>query len=134
MNKSLLLLSKQGTFGLQDVDIPEPRSGEVLVKIEAVALNPVDWKVAVHGIIVETYPAVLGSDIAGTIVALGPGTRGVQVGERVCVHRSLAYSQKCSTSCSVFQNPFENKYGGFQQYALADPELISKVSLSIPNL
>ncbi|KAF5359806.1 hypothetical protein D9756_003632 [Leucocoprinus leucothites] len=51
--------------------------GEILVKIRAAALNPVDWKIQKWGFLVEEYPAVLGSDVAGDVVAVGTVSLGL---------------------------------------------------------
>src|SRR6267378_4345433 len=71
--QALILDSKQGTFVVGSREIPKPGAGELLVKIKAAALNPVDWKIQKYGIFVDSYPAVLGTDIAGDVVQVGEG-------------------------------------------------------------
>jgi NADPH:quinone reductase-like Zn-dependent oxidoreductase len=51
---------------VEEVERPEPGDGEVLIKVRAAAVNPIDWKYR-RGIYAKTLPAVLGSDISGTI-------------------------------------------------------------------
>jgi NADPH:quinone reductase-like Zn-dependent oxidoreductase len=51
---------------LEDVPRPEPGEGEVLVRIEAIGVNPIDWKFR-RGIAPKELPAILGSDFAGTV-------------------------------------------------------------------
>lgn len=66
--------------------MPTPAQGsdELLVRIESSALNPVDWKVHDYDFGVPSYPAVLGSDIAGVVVAAADGVKSkVKVGDRV---------------------------------------------------
>ncbi|KAM0433869.1 hypothetical protein ACHAPT_003812 [Fusarium lateritium] len=58
-------------------------SGEVAIKITATAINPVDWKIRDYGAFVKEWPTVLGSDAAGEVVALGPDTSRLSVGDRV---------------------------------------------------
>jgi len=65
-----------------ELPVPEPRAGEVRVRIRAVSVNPVDWKMR-QGAQGQPLPLVLGRDVAGEIDALGPGVSGVGVGERV---------------------------------------------------
>jgi len=52
---------------LEDVPDPEPDDGQVLVRVRAVAVNPIDWKIR-RGLVPRTLPAILGSDFAGTVV------------------------------------------------------------------
>lgn len=58
-------------------------AGEVAIKITATAINPVDWKIRDYKVFIKDYPAVLGSDAAGTIAAVGPEVTGLAVGDRV---------------------------------------------------
>jgi NADPH:quinone reductase-like Zn-dependent oxidoreductase len=50
----------------EEVDTPEPGDGEVLVKVRAASVNPVDWKYR-SGISPKDLPAVLGMDVSGTV-------------------------------------------------------------------
>lgn len=65
--------------------IPKPGSGELLVKVHAAALNPVDWIVRAMNltIMVPKWPAVLGEDGAGTVEEVGPDVAGFSKGDRV---------------------------------------------------
>ena len=65
------------------VQIPKPGSGEILVKIKAAALNPVDWKIQKYSLFVEKFPAILGTDIAGDVEEIGEGVTEFQKGDRV---------------------------------------------------
>ncbi len=51
---------------LEDRERPEPGDGEVLVRVHAISVNPIDWKFR-SGLRPKELPAVLGSDIAGTV-------------------------------------------------------------------
>lgn len=70
---------------LLDLDLPTPaRSGrDVLVKVEAVSVNPVDYKVRAPKDKVETDAKVLGYDAAGTVAAVGPEVTLFKVGDPV---------------------------------------------------
>ncbi len=68
-----------------DVDRPEPKAGEVLVKIHAAAVNPIDWKTrngAGEGLGLK-LPIVLGIDIAGTVEAVGDDIEIFKQGDAV---------------------------------------------------
>lgn len=84
--------SSSGGGGLQVADarpLPQPRADELLVRVEAVAVNPCDWKMPAR------FPSPgtgVGSDFAGTVVAVGAdlatasgrlGGGGFRVGDRV---------------------------------------------------
>lgn len=72
---------------LQEMPEPSPRPGEAKVRVHAVALNPLDWKVrAGHLRFVPLFrgpPRGLGCDFAGEIVRVGGGATDRHVGERV---------------------------------------------------
>ena len=51
---------------LEETERPEPGDGEVLVKVRAASVNPIDWKYR-RGLAEKQLPAVLGSDISGTV-------------------------------------------------------------------
>jgi NADPH:quinone reductase-like Zn-dependent oxidoreductase len=56
---------------------------EVGIKITATAINPVDWKMRDHDAFLHSYPAILGSDAAGVIAAVGSKVTQFRAGERV---------------------------------------------------
>lgn len=67
-----------------ELPTPEPGEGEVLVRVAAVAVNPIDTYVRAG---VVSFPGprpfIVGCDLAGTVVAVGPGVRRYQLGDRV---------------------------------------------------
>ncbi len=67
-----------------DLPDPEPGSGQVLVRVEAVAVNPIDTYVRGGLVSVELdYPYTIGCDLAGTVEACGEGVDRFSVGDRV---------------------------------------------------
>lgn len=55
---------------------PEPGAGELLVRVRAAAVNPVDWKIRggyLREFIPKDLPAGLGQEVAGVVEAVGPG-------------------------------------------------------------
>ncbi|KAK2474670.1 hypothetical protein H9L39_14630 [Fusarium oxysporum f. sp. albedinis] len=62
---------------------PTPKSGEVIIKAQTYALNPVEWKVQEQDFFVKTYPFILGADVAGYVEDVGEGVTHVQKGQRV---------------------------------------------------
>jgi NADPH:quinone reductase-like Zn-dependent oxidoreductase len=53
---------------LEEAERPEPSEGEVLIRVRAVSVNPMDWKYR-RGFVARELPAVLGSDVSGTVEA-----------------------------------------------------------------
>ncbi|KAL0577176.1 hypothetical protein V5O48_004815 [Marasmius crinis-equi] len=105
-------------FVLSERDIPVPGKDEILVKVHAAGLGPVEWKIQdwVVGPLIFSNkdPVVLGVDIAGEVVRVGDGTEGagVSVGDRV-----------------LFQGTFNNDYSGFQQFTKVPVDLVAKLVL-----
>ncbi|KZP06120.1 GroES-like protein [Athelia psychrophila] len=112
--KALFLLEKFGDFAVRSTSIPTPGPGELLVKNGAVALNPVDWKIQKYGFAVETFPAIIGFDLAGTVEAVGEGVTAFQKGDRVVASPTLTERQ-----------------AAFQQYTIALAKYTAKVPQSI---
>lgn len=74
---------------LAEVADPQPGAGAIRVRVAAVGLNPVDYKLAGRGNPHWSYPHVLGLDVAGTIDAVGEGVHSWRVGDRVYYHGDL---------------------------------------------
>jgi NADPH:quinone reductase-like Zn-dependent oxidoreductase len=76
----------RGAPELLDAPVPAPAFGEVRVRMEGAGINPFDWKI-VDGIFdghrPHVFPLILGVDGAGTVDAVGPGVRRLNVGDRV---------------------------------------------------
>lgn len=84
--KAFYLESSRGAFAVRTKPVPKPGQGEVLVRIEAAALNPVDWMIREMGLDWTPYPAVLGYDGAGVVVATGQDVNKFKEGDRMCVY------------------------------------------------
>jgi len=74
------------TLKLEEVQIPVPARGEVLVRVRAASVNPVDWKIATGSfrpLVRGGLPRTMGSDFAGEVAGLGDGVSGFAIGQRV---------------------------------------------------
>lgn len=82
---ALILNRHNGPLEYSTLPCPEPSAGQVLVRIAASGLNPLDTKIragtAEHA--QHPLPLVLGIDLAGTVAALGDGVTGFSVGDKV---------------------------------------------------
>src|SRR5438874_13837665 len=67
----------------EDVPVPKPGTNEMLVRVHAAGVNPVDWKIR-EGLLGQgPLPQVMGSDFSGVVEALGPGVQDFRIGEAV---------------------------------------------------
>ncbi|XP_010532917.1 PREDICTED: putative quinone-oxidoreductase homolog, chloroplastic [Tarenaya hassleriana] len=94
-----------GVAGLKHVQIPipSPKRDEVLIKLEAVSLNPADWKIQkglLRPFMPRKFPFIPATDVAGEVVGAGPGVHKFKAGDKVV----------------AFFNPFTG--GGLAEYAV----------------
>jgi NADPH:quinone reductase-like Zn-dependent oxidoreductase len=71
----------------EEVPVPEPGSGELLVRVRAASVTPMDWKMRegyVRQWVDVPMPHILGRALAGDVVAIGPDVTGFAVGDAVC--------------------------------------------------
>jgi NADPH2:quinone reductase len=79
---------------LEEVEAPVPGPGEVLVRVRAIGVNWADTHFRKGEYFVRpVFPQIPGMEAAGEVVALGPGTSGVAVGDRVMVLAANAYAE-----------------------------------------
>jgi NADPH:quinone reductase-like Zn-dependent oxidoreductase len=109
--RAMVLEQFGADLALRDVARPVPGAGQVLVKVAASAVNPLDIKIklgeAAHAQVMT--PAVLGIDLAGTVVDLGPGVDRFDIGDEVY-----------GMAGGVGNNP-----GSLAEYAAVDADLIA---------
>ncbi|CAL1717209.1 unnamed protein product [Somion occarium] len=105
-----LVLKAQNDLSIETFDVYHPEAGELLVRVEAVALNPADWKLRDRGF--QRYPTVLGLDAAGVVVAVGDGVKSTAVGDKIFYAGYLS----------------DLSLGTFQQYNKTRPEFASKAA------
>src|SRR5678815_4896572 len=80
--KAAVLAQAPGGMRIEEIPIPEPLDGEVLVKVHACGVCHTDLHV-IKAEVAFPMPAVLGHEISGTVVALGPSPAGPPPGTRV---------------------------------------------------
>ncbi|MCL2430884.1 MAG: NADP-dependent oxidoreductase [Alphaproteobacteria bacterium] len=98
--KAAVVYEYGGPEVLKYADYPDPAAGqgEVLVRVAAAGINPIDtmeragltkdWRPL-------QFPAVLGWDVAGSVLGLGPGVTGFAVGDRVLAWAYHTYAELC---------------------------------------
>jgi NADPH:quinone reductase-like Zn-dependent oxidoreductase len=95
----------------EDAPRPEAAEGEVLIKIHAAAVNPVDWKIRagyMRGFRDYPLPFILGWDFSGVIEQVGPGVTGWKAGDEVYgrpdIGRNGAYAEYIAVRASEIQH------------------------------
>ncbi len=99
----------ENVLSYTDVERPEPKAGEVLVKVNGAAVNPADWKIrdGMGESFGFKFPLILGGDIAGTVAAVGDGVENFQQGE------------------AVYGMTRSNLSGAYAEYAIANADEIA---------
>ncbi|CEL52637.1 Zinc-type alcohol dehydrogenase-like protein C2E1P3,01 OS=Schizosaccharomyces pombe (strain 972 / ATCC 24843) GN=SPAC2E1P3.01 PE=3 SV=1 [Rhizoctonia solani AG-1 IB] len=110
-HKAFFLLEKQGKLEVKPRPTPVPQKNQALVKVTAAAINPVDWKIIDYGIFVEKFPAILGTDGAGIIEAVGPEVTNFKVGDKVFFQGQYGYDDETT----------------FQEKTIVETDIISKI-------
>ncbi|MGO3115971.1 NADP-dependent oxidoreductase [Enterococcus pseudoavium] len=92
------------------VTLPELGEHQVLVKVKATSVNPIDWKLR-EGYLAQMlpwdFPIILGWDVAGEIVEIGSEVKDWQVGQ------------------AVFARPETTRFGTYADYTVVDDHLLA---------
>src|SRR4051794_34453016 len=96
--KAVLLYEYGGPEKLryEDTDVPDYGDNEVLVRVRATSINPVDWKIrsgAARARMPVEFPAILGRDLSGEVVAAGRNVTGFSKGVRGMAPANGTYAQ-----------------------------------------
>ena len=102
-NQAAVLKEAKARLTIEERPIPKPGNDEILVKNSALATNPVDWKMQTIGMLIESYPTILGSDAAGTVEQVGSGVTRFKAGDRITGFADVISSKRSDN-------------GAFQQY------------------
>jgi len=88
----------------EDYPDPVPGSGEVLVRVAATSVNPIDYKRRA-GLTKDFYPlhfpGLIGVDMAGTVVKIGPGVEGFTAGDQVFAMADNTYAELCVVKAAI---------------------------------
>jgi propanol-preferring alcohol dehydrogenase len=120
---------------LQDVPIPVPGPGQILVKTEACGVCHTDVHAAAGDWPLKpTLPFIPGHEAIGRVVALGAGVTLVKEGDRVGVpwlYSACGHCEYClsawETVCGEAQFGGYTKNGGFAEFVLADPSYVAHI-------
>jgi NADPH:quinone reductase-like Zn-dependent oxidoreductase len=104
---------------LEQLPRPQPKPGEVLVRVHAAALNAWDWDLVIGSPMgrisgpLKPPHKILGADIAGTVESVGQGVTAFQPGDR------------------VFGDLSEGKWGGFADYVCAPTKALAQIPAGV---
>ncbi len=124
---------------IQEVPVPRPAAGELLVKIEACGVCHTDLHAAEGDWPVKPKPPFIpGHEGVGHVVAVGAGVTHVREGDRVGIpwlYSACGYCEHClggwETLCESQRNTGYSVNGGFAEYALADAHYVGHLPANI---
>jgi NADPH:quinone reductase-like Zn-dependent oxidoreductase len=98
---------------------PEPAAGEVLVKVHATSVNPIDWKIRaghLKGFRDYTLPFILGWDVSGVVESAGSGVSGFKPGDE------------------VYGFPDASRNGAYAEYIAVEPTKLARKPKSLDHI
>lgn len=124
---------------IEDVPVPQPGPGEVLVKVKACGVCHTDLHAASGDWPVKPVPPFIpGHEVAGIVAALGPGVKNLKVGDAVGVawlHDACMACEYCETGwetlCEHQHNTGYSVNGGFAEYVIASAAFAAKLPATI---
>ncbi len=132
----------KGMVGVEEVPVPEVGAGEVLIKVAACGVCGTDIKK-----IFQRYvepPQILGHELAGTVVAIGPGVTKWKLGDRVMSFHHIPCGKcfycerRLFSQCKQYKTTgltggFTPNGGGFGEYVKAMPWVADKGIVALPD-
>ena len=126
----------------EDVPMPAPLAGEILVRVRVCGLCQSDIKKIHYGL--QAAPRIFGHETTGEVAAVGEGVTHVSVGQRVVFHHHIPcmgcrYCLSGSYSmCSTYKNVtttagFEPAGGGFAEYVRVPPHIARHGVIPVPE-
>ncbi|KAJ5948883.1 hypothetical protein N7454_002190 [Penicillium verhagenii] len=110
-----IIAEKGSPLSLVHRPTPKPGPTELLIRVKAIAVNPVDYYQREYGIFIEKFPAICGSDVAGIVAEVGSQVRSdtPKPGDRV-----VAFA-------SAYLYNADPDYGAFQEYVLISQDVVA---------
>jgi L-iditol 2-dehydrogenase len=132
----------KGELRVEELPVPEPGPGEMLVRVDACGICPTDLKKIEKGLL--PGPRVFGHETAGTVAKLGHGVTRYREGQRVVVHHHVPCGacyyceRKVYAQCPVYKKNgttagFEPSGGGYAEYVLALDWIVERGTIPVPD-
>src|SRR5277367_5904402 len=133
---------EKGIVRVEEVPVPDVGVNEVLIKVAACGICGTDIKKIFHAYVAP--PQILGHEVAGTVVAIGPGVTKWQVGDRVmsfhhvpcgtCFYCERRLFSQCAQYKSTgLTGGFTPNGGGFAEYVKAMPWVAERGIVALPD-
>jgi L-iditol 2-dehydrogenase len=124
-----------GDVRIEDVPVPRPGPGEIIVRIEACGVCGSD---ALVWYVERKAPVVLGHEPAGVVAAVGAGVAGVREGDRVFVHHHAPCGRCAECRRALWSNCAAWKAGqlepgGFAEYVRVGAGSVAQDTLRLPD-
>ncbi len=103
----------------EDAPRPEPGQGEILIRVYAAGVNPLDWKVRAgyrKDLLQHKLPLILGWDVSGVVESVSPGVESPRAGEQ------------------VFARLDSSRDGSYAEYAVSDARIVAEKPVSIDHI
>jgi alcohol dehydrogenase, propanol-preferring len=128
------VVRKPNDLVIEDRPVPEPKAGEVLIRVHACGVCHSDLDLLQGHFPFGKYPMVPGHEVAGVVDKVGPGVTWPKVGDRVgmpwlfdsCGHCDLCVAGK-EVLCPEMTVTGVNRDGGYQEYMLAKAAYVAPV-------
>src|SRR4030088_1625721 len=133
---------EKGRVYVEEVPVPEVSDGEVLIKVAACGICGTDIKKIFHAYVPP--PQILGHEVAGTVVTVGPGVTKWKLGDRVmsfhhvpcgkCFYCERRLFSQCKQYKSTgLTGGFTPNGGGFGEYVKAMPWVAERGIVALPD-
>jgi L-iditol 2-dehydrogenase len=127
---------------VEDVPVPAIDEGEVLIRVAACGICGTDIKKIHHGFVKP--PQILGHEVAGTVVAAGPGVKRWKAGDRVVSFHHVPCGKcfycerRLFSQCGIYKKTgltagFDPNGGGFAEFVRAMPWIAERGMVAIPD-
>ncbi|KJX96059.1 zinc-binding oxidoreductase CipB like protein [Zymoseptoria brevis] len=85
-NQAAWLDGKDQKLRVADIAYTSPGADDVVIQNHSLAINPVDWKIQDSGMFIQSWPTVVGCDVAGEVYEVGSNVTAFKKGDRVIAH------------------------------------------------